>query len=107
MNQLPILYLVSLLMDMSVAAVIFAISRRAAELGASASDLGWLGAVWIGLYAVLALVTGRVSDRVGPSEARFRRMCHRGDHDAGVFANDADRPAPGVQCPGRRPSYVP
>ncbi|MGD1020026.1 MAG: MFS transporter [Verrucomicrobiia bacterium] len=65
MNQLSILYLVSLLMDMSVAAVIFAISRRAAELGATASDLGWLGAVWIGLYAALALVTGRVSDRVG------------------------------------------
>ena len=65
MNQLPILYLVSFLMDMSVAAVIFAISRRAAELGASASDLGWLGAAWIGMYAILALVTGRVSDRVG------------------------------------------
>ncbi|HVM60102.1 MAG TPA: MFS transporter [Verrucomicrobiae bacterium] len=65
MTQLSILYLVSLLMDMSVSAVIFAISRRAAELGASASDLGWLGAVWIGVYAALALVMGRVSDRVG------------------------------------------
>jgi len=70
-SQLPILYLVSLFMDMSVAAVIFAISRRAAELGASASDLGWLGAVWIGLYAVLALVTGRVSDRVGRRKLAF------------------------------------
>ena len=50
MNQLQILYLVSLLMDMSVAGVTFAISRRAAELGASASELGWLGAVWIGIY---------------------------------------------------------
>jgi len=65
MSQLPILYLVSLLMDMSVAGVVFAISRRAAELDASAADLGWLGAVWIGVYAVLALMTGRVSDRVG------------------------------------------
>ncbi len=64
-SQLSILYLASLLMDMSVAGVIFAISRRAAELGATASQLGWLGAVWIGLYAVLALVTGRVSDRIG------------------------------------------
>jgi MFS family permease len=64
-SQLSILYLASLLMDMSVAAVIFAISRRAAELGASASQLGWLGAVWIGVYAALALVTGRVSDRIG------------------------------------------
>ncbi|MGA2604860.1 MAG: MFS transporter [Verrucomicrobiia bacterium] len=71
MNQLPILYLVSLLMDMSVAGVIFAISRRAAELGASASELGWLGAAWIGLYALLALVTGRVSDRVGRRKLAF------------------------------------
>lgn len=65
MNQLQILYLVSLLMDMSVAGVTFAISRRAAELGANASELGWLGAVWIGVYAMLALVTGRFSERVG------------------------------------------
>ncbi len=65
MSQLQILYLVSLLMDMSVAGVTFAISRRAAELGASASELGWLGAVWIGVYAALVLLTGRVSDRVG------------------------------------------
>jgi MFS family permease len=65
MNQLQILYLAALLMDMSVAGVTFAISRRAAELGASASQLGWLGAVWIGVYAMLALVTGRFSDRVG------------------------------------------
>jgi MFS family permease len=65
MNQIQILYLVSLLMDMSVAGVTFAITRRAAELGASASDLGWLNAVWIGVYGALALVMGRVSDRVG------------------------------------------
>jgi len=65
MSQLQILYLVSLLMDMSVAGVTFAISRRAAELGASASQLGWLGAVWIGVYAMLALVTGRFSERMG------------------------------------------
>jgi MFS family permease len=65
MNQLHILYLAALLMDMSIAGVTFAISRRAAELGASASDLGWLGAVWIGVYAAFALVTGRISDRVG------------------------------------------
>ncbi|HXI83788.1 MAG TPA: MFS transporter [Verrucomicrobiae bacterium] len=65
MSQLLILYLVSLLMDMSVAGVVFAIGRRAAELGASAAQLGWLGAVWIGVYAMLALVTGRYSDRVG------------------------------------------
>lgn len=65
MSQLPILYFVSLLMDLSVAGVTFAISRRAAELGASASQLGWLGAVWIGVYAVVALIMGRYSDRVG------------------------------------------
>ena len=65
MNQVHILYLVSLLMDMSVAGVTFAITRRAAELGASSSDLGWLNAVWIGVYGALALFMGRVSDRVG------------------------------------------
>ena len=65
MRQLPILYFVSLLMDLSVAGVTFAIGRRAAELGASATQLGWLGAVWIGVYAVVALVMGRYSDRVG------------------------------------------
>ena len=64
MSQIQILYLVSLLMDMSVAGVTFAISRRAAELGASASELGWLAAVWIGVYGALALLTGHVSDRV-------------------------------------------
>lgn len=71
MSQLSILYLVSLLMDMSVAGVTFAISRRAAELGATASQLGWLGAAWIGLYAALALVTGRFSDRVGRRRLAF------------------------------------
>jgi MFS family permease len=65
MSQLQILFLAALLMDMSVAGVTFAISRRAAELGARASELGWLGAVWIGVYAMLALVTGRFSDRLG------------------------------------------
>ena len=52
MSQLQILYFVSLLMDLSVAGVTFAFSRRAAELGASAAQLGWLGAVWIGVYAM-------------------------------------------------------
>ena len=65
MSQLQILYLAALLMDMSVAGVTFAISRRAAELGASSAELGWLGAVWIGAYAALALVMGRLSDRIG------------------------------------------
>jgi MFS family permease len=63
--QHQIIYLAALLMDMAVAGVTFAISRRAAELGASAAQLGWLGAVWIGVYAACALVTGRFSDRVG------------------------------------------
>jgi MFS family permease len=71
MSQLQILYFVSLLMDLSVAGVTFAISRRAAELGASASQLGWLGAVWIGVYAMVALVTGRYSDRVGRRQLAF------------------------------------
>jgi MFS family permease len=65
MNQLYILYLAALLMDMSVAGLTFAISRRAAELGATSSELGWLGAVWIGVYGALALVMGHVADRIG------------------------------------------
>jgi MFS family permease len=65
MSQFHILYVVSLLMDMSVAGATFAISRRAAELGASAMELGLLGSVWLGAYTMLSLVSGRVSDRVG------------------------------------------
>lgn len=65
MSQLHILYLVSLLMDMAVAGVVFAISRRAAEMGATPNELGLLGSLWFGAYTVLALVTGRISDRVG------------------------------------------
>src|ERR1700688_2551598 len=71
MSQLQILYLVSLLMDLSVAGVTFAVGRRAAELGASAAQLGWLGAVWMGVYAMVALVTGRYSDRVGRRQLAF------------------------------------
>jgi len=65
MSQHHILYVCALLMDMAVAGVTFAISRRAAELGATSAQLGLLGAVWIGVYAAFALMTGRVSDRVG------------------------------------------
>jgi len=65
MNQIHVLYLVSLLMDMSVAGATFAITRRAAELGATSAQLGWLNAVWIGVYGAMALVTGHASDRVG------------------------------------------
>jgi DHA1 family multidrug resistance protein-like MFS transporter len=65
MSQIYILYLTALLMDMAVAGLVFAIGRRAAELGATATELGLLGAVWFGAYTALALVTGRISDRVG------------------------------------------
>jgi MFS family permease len=65
MNQLYILYAVSLLMDLSVAGTTFAIARRAAELGADAATLGVLGAAWVLPYALLALVSGRLSDRLG------------------------------------------
>jgi|YelNatPaOPRAMG01_1025707.scaffolds.fasta_scaffold41444_2 MFS family permease len=65
MNQLYILYAVSLLMDLSVAGTTFAITRRAAERGADAGTLGLLTAAWVLPYAGLALVTGRLSDRRG------------------------------------------
>jgi len=52
-------------MDLSVAGLIFAISRRAAELGASAGALGLLGATWPVPYIIASLVSGRLSDRVG------------------------------------------
>ena len=77
MSQLPILYVVSLLMDLSVAGVTFAISRRAAELGASASQLGWLGAVWIGVYAMLALLTGPVLRPYGSPQTGDHRLLYR------------------------------
>jgi len=64
-SQLAILYLVSLLMDMSVAGLFFAISRRAAELGASAGALGLLGSAWLGPYLIVSLLAGRLSDRWG------------------------------------------
>lgn len=65
MDQTAILYLAALLMDMSVAGVVFAISRRAAELGAHALELGLLGSVVFGAYAMCALIGGRISDRFG------------------------------------------
>jgi MFS family permease len=65
MNQHHILYLCALLMDMAIAGATFAISRRAAELHETSTELGLLGATWIGVYAAFALVTGRISDRVG------------------------------------------
>jgi MFS family permease len=65
MKQRHILYLVSTLMDMSVAGVSFALSRRAAELHADAGQLGLLGGIWISAYSLLALLTGRASDRFG------------------------------------------
>ncbi len=65
MRQRHIIYLAALLMDMAVAGVSFAVTRRAAELGATAGELGLLGATWIGTYALCALVTGQFSDRFG------------------------------------------
>jgi MFS family permease len=65
LQQHQIIYLAALLMDMAVAGVSFAVTRRAAELGATPGELGLLGATWIGTYALCALVAGRVSDRFG------------------------------------------
>lgn len=60
-----ILFIACFFMDMNVAGVTFAFSRRAAELGASSSALGWLGGVWIGSYGLTALFAGAWSDRWG------------------------------------------
>lgn len=65
LNQIYILYAVSLLMDLAVAGLMFAISRRAAELGASAFALGLLGATWPVLYITASLISGPLSDRTG------------------------------------------
>jgi MFS family permease len=65
LRQHHILYAAALLMDLSVAGVSFAVTRRAAELGATPAELGWLGATWIGAYALCAMLTGRLSDRLG------------------------------------------
>ncbi len=63
MNQLHLLYAAALLMDFSVSGVMFGLTRRAAELGASAFVVGLLGAVMFGVYVVSALVVGPLSDR--------------------------------------------
>lgn len=52
-------------MDGCAGGLSFAVARRAAELGATATQLGWLGALWIGIYAGAALLTGPLSDRLG------------------------------------------
>jgi MFS family permease len=52
-------------MDLSIVAATFAVGRRAAELGASAFQLGLLGATWLGVYSIVAPFAGRLSDRVG------------------------------------------
>lgn len=71
MNQLHILYAVSLLMDMSVAGIMFAISRRAAELHASAGALGLLASAWLVTYVPTSLIAGRLSDRWGRRNVAF------------------------------------
>lgn len=64
-HRRKIIYACSTLIDLAVAGLIFAFSRRAAELGASAAALGVLGAAWAGIYTFAALVTGPISDRYG------------------------------------------
>jgi MFS family permease len=64
-NQLHLLYLAAFLMDFAVSGVMFGLTRRAAELGASAFIVGLLGALMFGVYVVSALVVGPLSDRWG------------------------------------------
>ena len=65
LKQRHIIYACATLMDFTVAAISFAITRRAAELHATGLELGWLLAMWSLVYAVAVLVTGRWSDRLG------------------------------------------
>ncbi len=65
LTQHAILYFCAFLTDLAVAIWSFALTRRAAELGASPSEIGVLAAAWIGAYGACALVSGRVSDRLG------------------------------------------
>jgi MFS family permease len=71
-QQTTLLYAACFLMDAAAAGMSFAVARRAAELGATAPELGLLGAIWIGVYAVSALVLSRQSERWG------RRQVARG-----------------------------
>ena len=60
-----LIYAAAALVDFGAAGIFFAVTRRAAELGATGSQLGALGAIWAGIYGLSVLVTGRLSDRVG------------------------------------------
>jgi MFS family permease len=63
-SQLRLLYLIAALLDLSVSSTTFAISRRAAELEATALQLGLLGSIWLGVYALCAPISGHFSDRM-------------------------------------------
>ena len=64
-KQRHLIYAAAALMDFGSAGIFFAVTRRAAELGATGSQLGALGAIWAGTYGVSVLLTGRLSDRCG------------------------------------------
>ena len=65
LKQRHLIYAAAALMDFAAAGVFFAVTRRAAESGATGSQLGALGAIWAGTYGVSVLFTGRLSDRFG------------------------------------------
>ena len=64
-TQTTYLYIAAALMDMSVGGVVFAIGRRAAELGATSFELGLLGSIIFGAYSIFAIIGGHISDRFG------------------------------------------
>ncbi len=64
-RQRHIIYTCAVFMDFGVAAILFAVTRRAAELHATGMQLGWLWAMWSLVYAIAVLFTGRLSDRLG------------------------------------------
>lgn len=65
LKQRHLIYTAAALVDFAAAGLFFAVTRRAAELGATGSQLGALGAIWAGIYGISVLLTGRLSDRLG------------------------------------------
>ncbi|MCS7048918.1 MAG: MFS transporter [Verrucomicrobiae bacterium] len=63
MNPLHIIYAVSVLMDFAVCGVNFAITRRAAELGASAFQVSMLSGGFFATYILGALILGHLAER--------------------------------------------
>lgn len=70
-----LIYVCALLMDLCVAAFMFGLTRRAAELHASALELGLLGGCVFITYCICALTLGSLSDRWGRRRVAVGGSC--------------------------------